>query len=749
MTTTESESEAARWSTHIRPIGFLVAVLLLAIVAASVFLGSETSRRFNDMKTSWIGYADEAGRKSVWISDIRGHFGYGGMIHNFKNYVLRQDPAYRSTMKRDFANLYRTIDAYASSNPTERERVALFAIRDVARVYERQIDRIDSGISRQLDAEAIDAHVRVDDTEALAALKELELIWQEQNASHVSRVVGAISEGEQLTGWVILVVTGMAALVLIIFGLLHQLVRHSLDATHQLFRELFERKRAQDAEKKLARAVEQSPSTIIITDVNGRIEFVNRKFAELTGFGPQEAIGKRPNLLKSGHTTNEAYRQMWEMLKAGREWRGIFKNRKRDGSHYWASTAILPLLDDEGAITNFIGIGEDITEKKMVKEQIARAQKMEAVGVLAGGVAHDFNNVLMAITGNVQLARMGVEDGDSPAEIDESLGHIDLAARRAQGLVRQLLAFARRQPTRSRPIDLHDHLEATIKLLRAAIPTNIALSVAGSAPGLVVEADPTVMDQIIMNLCRNAAEAFGGKAGNIRLSLSVAEAGSKEASELLPSCEGNVVRLIVADDGPGMPEPVRQRVFDPFYSTKPIGKGTGLGLAVVKNAMDDLGGAIALETEPGEGTRFTLAFPLIHGEVPERMAPAELPRGHEAILLVDDEEDVLFTLRRMLTRLGYRIDAYSDPLLARQAFEADPGRFDILVTDMMMPNMNGTELIEVLRQIRPDLPVLLCSAYHTEQGDMESERIWRVEKPVDMAGLSEVLRQMITSGNTR
>lgn len=739
----EPDVDVAHWSARIKPAGMLAALLLLTIVAAMAFLGGETGRRFDDMKTSWIGYADEAGRKSVWISHIRDQFGYGGMIHNFKNYVLRKDHIYREALVQDFEDLRQSLSVYSDSKPSEREAAALLAISVVADMYESRLSLIDEGIAEGLDAETIDGRVRVDDSAALAALKDLEQVWHEQNTSHIARVVQAISDGEQLSGWVIVVVAGIALLVLVIFGLLHQLIRNSLEVTTQLSRELSERKRAQAAEEKLTRAVEQSPSTITITDVEGRIEFVNRKFVELTGFAPGDALGKKPNLLKSGYTTDEAYRQMWEMLKAGQEWRGIFKNKKRDGTFYWASTAILPLVDDDGKIKNFIGIGEDITEKKLVREQIARAQKMEAVGLLAGGVAHDFNNVLMAITGNVQLARMGVEDGDPASEIDQSLGHIELAARRAQGLVRQLLTFARRQPTRPRAVDLHDHLETTVKLLRAAIPANISLSISGSKPGSIIEADPTVLDQIIMNLCRNAAEAFCGKAGNITLALATHEAGSETGLAHLSTARQDVICLSVTDDGPGMPEAVRQRVFDPFFSTKPIGKGTGLGLAVVKNAMDDLNGAIRLESELGQGTCFSLAFPAAECDGIERAQTVELQRGKETVLLVDDEDDVLLTLRRMLSRLGYRVDAYSDPFVARQVFEADPGRFDMLLTDMMMPNMSGTELIDALRLIRPDLPALLCSAYHADQAGEGELAIDRLEKPVDMASLSEMMRSVL------
>ncbi|MEP3276036.1 MAG: PAS domain S-box protein [Stappiaceae bacterium] len=745
-----SEFDASKWRARIRPIGGLCGMLLIAIVGTVTFSGWETSTRFTDMKDSWLAYSEEAERKGVWISDLRGQFGYGGMIHHFKNYVLRRDGAYLRRLEEKMALLNGIIDSYLASQPGKAERDALMKIRRTANLYAARIPEIKQGIVENKAVEQIDALVRVDDREAFAALAQLEQIWQTQRANTLSDVVTAISDGEVLTRNVSTTLVILLILALLIFGLMHALIGQSLKASDRLSLELKARKKAQEAAKKLTRAVEQSPTTIIISDVQGRIEYINKKFVELTGYSHDEVVGQTPRMLKSGHTDDDAYSQIWTTLKERREWRGIFKNRKKDGTHYWASTAILPLVDEEGRITNFIGIGEDVTERKLAREQIAKAQKMEAVGLLAGGVAHDFNNVLMAIMGNVQLARLCAEDAAGQCseieEIDEALGHIEIASKRAQGLVRQLLTFARRQPTKSRRVSIQDQVTEVLELIRASVPANVELRLEGDVGDAAIDADPTVLHQVVMNLCRNAAEALGGENGSIILRVQKRARWSDTVLKSLPPDAKGVVQLDVIDDGPGIPEDIVQRVFDPFYSTKPIGKGTGLGLSVVRNAMEDLNGAVELKTSPGEGTRFSLYFPEMEAAEQAQDVQQILSKGHERILLVDDEEDVLYTLRRMLTRLGYRVDAYSNPLHVLSAFATHPDRYDCLIADFVMPELCGPDLIDSVRKIRPELPAILCSAYHNQPAlNVTGGEVLRLEKPASLYELSSSLRLVLNA----
>ncbi len=669
--------------------GITLAMLLVLMLGLSV----ETARRFRNIKTGWEEYSRAADPRGIWISDIRGYFGYGGMIHNFKNYVLREDPAYEARLRVQTANLLNTIDAYLAANPDAVERDALMRIRAVVLEYARNIDVITADIVLGKTAEQIDADVRVDDSDALAALQTLELHWTNQRRRNLAQIVAALSNGEALIRSQAWIMVGVTGLVLVIAGLIYALMGSALRARTVQLKELKARKSAELAERKLGWAVEQSPASILITDTAGRIEYVNRKFLELTGYSRGEVLGKTPGFLKSGHTPEDAYRAIWTRLADGRPWRGVFKNLRKDGSAYWAETQLLPLLDESGAITNYIGIGEDITEKRHVDQQIAKVQKMEAVGILAGSVAHDFNNVLMTIIGNVELIKLEADEMENPDELLTSVNHIELASRRARAMIQQLLSFARQQPGQPRRLDLHAAILEALELIQVSIPPTIRLRYlqqdGDAALHPTTEMDPTAFFQIVMNLCQNAAEAIADKGGEITLDLAELGPDSAQGLKTLPDNALGTLRLTVRDTGPGMPEKVAAQIFEPFFSTKPVGKGTGLGLAIVRNWVEEAHGHVDLQSTPGKGTCFTLLFPWFRARDRRDQGPAGLQRGHEHLLLVDDEEALLYTIRRMLARLGYRVEAYSDPALALAAFQAAPTSFDAVITDFMMPGMSG------------------------------------------------------------
>ncbi|MCW2308917.1 hybrid sensor histidine kinase/response regulator [Rhodobium gokarnense] len=731
--------------------------LLVSTVLLGLYLGLETNRRLQAIKTSWVQFSEEADRKGAWISEIRGLMGYGGIIHNFKNYVLRKDDAYLERLEEQLVPFHATMRVYRESLPAGEERQALATIEGTIRRYEEKIP-----IARQADREnwpvtETDRLVKVDDTAAIAALVRLEAIWTAKRDDATRDIVTAVGEGERLItmGFLFLFALGVVALVLI--GLLFALLRELQGTVVRLTEELAERRRAEQAERKLSRAIEQSPATIIITDTDGRIEYVNRKFETLTEYSRAEVIGETPRMLRSGNTADETYRRLRLQLLSGKEWRGIFRNRKKSGEHYWVETTILPLKDDDGQIINFISAGEDITEKRRAREQIARVQKMEAVGLLAGGIAHDFNNILTSILGNLHLARL---DAPRDGSLDEELEHAELAAKRAQGLVKQLLTFARRQPATPARLRLAEAIEEDVRLLRASIPVNVGFDVRIADPDITVMVDPSHLNQVMMNLCRNAAEAIGTAKGTISITAETCDRpdpdpGDADAAAVLvdslPADSDRWVRLSVADDGPGMPEDVAGRVFEPFYSTKPVGKGTGLGLSMVATLAREMGSRITLKTGPGEGATFSLYLPQCEALATAESRSAGLPGGRERLLLIDDEVDIVSTYRRILIRLGYQVEAYTEPRVAMAAFAAVPGRFDAVITDMVMPEMSGEEVVEEVRRLRPDCPVLIASAYHPESpGEIAGPHVAFLEKPADPGHFARTLRGLLdaAAGNT-
>lgn len=722
--------------------GVMLAILLVVMLGMSV----ETGRRFRSIEKGWEEYSHAADPRGIWISKIRGYFGYGGLIHNFKNYVLRHDPVYAATLRIQTRNLLQTIDAYLSSVPASDlvERNALLRIRAVVGEYSRNVAIITKDITLGKSAEEIDADVRVDDTAALAALGLLERHWSNRRKNNMAKIMSALSQGEALVRSQAWIMAGLTGLGLLIAGLIYVLMGSALRAHMVELKELEARETAELAERKLGWVVEQSPASILITDTRGKIEYVNHKFLDITGYGRDEVIGHTPALLKSGHTPEAAYRAIWERLAKGEPWRGVFKNLRKDGSAYWAETQLLPLLDKTGKITNFIGIGEDITEKRHVDQQIAQVQKMEAVGILAGSVAHDFNNVLMTIIGNVELIRLEAEDLAAPDSLLVSVHHIELAARRARALIQQLLTFARQQPGRPQRLNLHTAISEALELIRVSTPPTIQLDYHHGATDLATEMDPTALFQIIMNLCQNAAEAIADKGGAITLNLERIAPGGAGGLDDLPRGALGTLRLRVCDTGPGIPERLLAQVFEPFFSTKPVGKGTGLGLAIVRNWVEEAHGQVSVKSTPGKGTCFTLSLPQFTDVDAAHVKPAGLVRGNEHILLVDDEETLLYTIRRMLARLGYQVEAYGDPVLALRAFENAPDSFDAVVTDFMMPHMSGTDLITALRAKRDDFPALLISSYLSDSDVPKSLGfIMCADKPVGLSTLANALRQTL------
>ncbi|WP_457648256.1 hybrid sensor histidine kinase/response regulator [Profundibacter sp.] len=729
---------------RLMPIAVAGAAVLLLILAVMLALSNETSNRFRKIKTGWEEYSHAADPRGLWISEIRGYFGYGGMIHNFKNYVLRQEEIYEETLRAQSRLLLNAISTYQAASPDPVEQDALVRIKRVVEEYSRNIEVIKQGIAEHKSAEEIDALVRVDDSDALRALAVLERHWLDQRQRNLDTIVAALSDGDALVRSLAGVMVLLTALVGLIALMIFALVGSALRSNAAQLKELEARKSAQTAERKLAWVVQQSPASIMITDTHGKIEFANRKLLEMTGYSEEELVGKSPSILKSGHTPEGAYQDIWKRLSQGEPWRGVFKNLRKDGSHYWAATSLLPLLNEEGEITNYIGVGEDITEKRHVDEQIAQVQKMEAVGILAGSVAHDFNNVLMTIIGNTELIKLESEDMDAPEDVRASIEHIEIASRRARALIQQLLTFARQQPGQARRLELHHAVDEALELIRVSTPPTVQIEFKPAVDRVATDIDPTAFFQIVMNLCHNAVEAIGDKGGRIELRLDRISRGTKGGLKKLPKGALGTIKLEIDDNGPGIPQDIQEKIFEPFFSTKPVGKGTGLGLAIVRNWVEEAGGKVHLQSSREAGTCFTLLFPEFEVTESQTEQQSRPQMGHEHILLVDDEEELLYTIRRMMARLGYRVEAFSNPALALHAFRTNPDSYDAVVTDMMMPEMNGAELITALHEIRPELPAMVISSYMVEGSLPEDLKdVVTVQKPVNMVGLAHAMRLTI------
>lgn len=379
--------------------------------------------------------------------------------------------------------------------------------------------------------------------------------------------------------------------------------------------------------------------------------------------------------------------------------------------------------------------------------QLRQAQKMEAVGTLAGGIAHDFNNILAAIMGNIELILFDVPD-TSP--IRNNLDQVLKASHRARKLVRHILSFSRRNSHEKKPVFIQQILNESVDLLRASIPSTVDIVQDICPPVKCVKADSTQIHQVVMNLCTNACYAMQGENGRITMTLAPVRVDEAQAGQDLTGFRpGEYLKLTVSDTGRGMDEHVRKRVFDPYFTTKPQGEGTGMGLAVVHGIVKAHEGVIQVESTPGKGSTFHLYFPVIDLDADTSgNCVRMIPQGSERVLFVDDEEALADIGSKMLQRLGYRVVAETRSVKALETFKNNPEDFDLVVTDMTMPDLTGIQLARKIRMISPDIPIILCTGYHRDINTsiVDNFKINHLMfKPLKIAELADVIRKVIDS----
>ncbi|MHB8910294.1 MAG: PAS domain S-box protein [Syntrophales bacterium] len=487
---------------------------------------------------------------------------------------------------------------------------------------------------------------------------------------------------------------------------------------HQVYqcvwRDITDGKRAEEDRLRLAAAIQQSGEMVVMTDKEGIIQYVNPAFEQITGYACEEAVGKNPRLLKSGKQGFDFYKELWETLTAGVTWKGHFVNKKKDGGFFEEEATISPVKNLSGEITHYVAVKSDVTEQLKTEKQLFQAQKMEAIGTMAGGIAHDFNNILGAISGYTEISLAKIP---SDSRIKYYLEQIHTSCQRAINLVRQILEFSRLTEKERTPISLIPLIKETIKMLREIIPSTIEIRLNAQtdadADADTVLGDATQIYQILMNLCTNAYQAMKDKGGLLEIDLVRIEVGGDTDDKVRGLNPGSYVELIVKDTGEGIDPIIMKRIFDPFFTTKKIGEGTGLGLSVVHGIVRSYNGTIDVESRIGEGSSFHVYLPLLV-EKPEA-SPREPERpdmaGKGRILLVDDEAMLANVTREMLEDRGYTVIARTDSIDALETFRADPGQFDLVITDQTMPDMTGIELAGNVMSIRPDIPVVLCTGF--------------------------------------
>jgi len=520
--------------------------------------------------------------------------------------------------------------------------------------------------------------------------------------------------------------------------------------------DITERKRNEEQMRQLTTAVEQSPSSIIITDTSGNIEYVNPKFKHVTGYERDEVLGKNPRILDSGKTSPEEYQQLWKTITAGKEWRGEFHNKKKNGDLFWELVLISPIKNPAGKITHFLCIQDDITEQKRTEEektllekQLRQSQKMQTIGTLAGGIAHDFNNILQAIHG---YADMCLEAVAPDTLLHSDLQQVLKGTERAKDLVNQILTFSHASDRESKPLQIHLIVKEAVKLLLASLPSSIELRQSIADCGYVL-ADPVEIEQIVMNLCTNSFHAMQQKAGILQISLDVIQT-DKQFHQAHPKLfEKTYIRLAVSDNGCGIAPDIQERIFEPFFTTKKVGEGTGLGLSVVHGIVANSHGDITVTSEPGKGTTFEIYLPQLARD-PEESPDKEnlILQGQGHILFVDDDDAVVSVIGRLVERFGYEVTVRNHSIDALETFRANPDKFDLMITDQIMPEMTGLQLAKKVHRLKPQLPIILMAGFSDNSAKESAQKAGVVEllrKPMTAGKLSETIHRVLQKEQER
>jgi two-component system cell cycle sensor histidine kinase/response regulator CckA len=502
------------------------------------------------------------------------------------------------------------------------------------------------------------------------------------------------------------------------------------------------------SEKELADikfALDES-AIVAITDQRGIIYYVNDKFCEISKYSREELLGQDHRIINSGYHAKEFIRNLWTTIAGGKVWRGEIKNRAKDGSYYWVDTTIVPFLNAEGKPYQYIAIRYDITERKRMEEQFLRAQRMESIGTLAGGIAHDLNNVLSPIMMAVDMLQLKTTDESSRKWLDV----LRTNAERGADMVRQVLSFARGVEGERVALQPKHLIKEIVKILRETLPKSIEISFQIPNDLWIISADATQMHQVLMNLCVNARDAMAD-GGSISIKAENVFIDENYARMHLEAKPGRFVMISVTDTGPGMSPEIQMRIFEPFFTTKEMTKGTGLGLSTALTIVKSHGGFINVYSELHKGSQFTLYLPALDrpGAIDAAVQQTDLPLGNgELILVVDDEQSIREITRGTLETFGYTVLTASDGTEALALYADKKNEIAVVLTDMVMPFMDGPATIRALQRMNPNVRIIAASGLGIGQrageGALEGVSVF-LNKPYSAEKLLKTLAQVLRS----
>jgi PAS domain S-box-containing protein len=493
-------------------------------------------------------------------------------------------------------------------------------------------------------------------------------------------------------------------------------------------------------------AIEQSAEAFIITDRSGKVEYVNPAFETINGYSPEEVKGHTLALINSGKHGSDFFHAIWSTLRSGQVWEGTIINRRKDGSEYPALMTIVPILHD-GEIEFYAAIQQDMSEYEKLEAQFRQAQKMEALGTMVGGIAHDFNNMLAGLLMHIYLVKKHIHNPDlalEKLEMAEQLGY------QAAKMLKDMLIFSRDDQGEKTSLNLNTMLKDSMRMLRVSIPEHIGLNLDVCDQDLSVMCDVTQFQQVMMNLLNNARDAMGEQSdGKIYVRLEHFIPGQDFADNHPDFHHESMAKLSIGDNGSGMPQDVLAKVFDPFFTTKAAGHGTGLGLSMVFGCIQNHGGVIEVESEPGAGTSFHIYLPLI-----EQVAPIDVRENDgvvhgdgELILIADDNEMICKLLVETLESLNYRTLSATDGVEALRLFDENSGQIRLAILDMVMPKLSGHEVGRRIRQSTPELPLMFATGHSEEESVRQDMGIFEnsvlIEKPFKLKSMASGIRALL------
>ena len=556
----------------------------------------------------------------------------------------------------------------------------------------------------------------------------------------------SLSTENAIEKWTVMTVNFMfinSLITLLIAGMLDNL-KTALTREQETAIELREKR------EELMAIFKASPDPVLVYDSLDHVQYLNNAFATTFGWHLDEVKGKKIPFIPEGeqNISRDIY-----LNDIGKDKNAIHFETKRytkDGNLLDISLSASPIKGNKETTVGLVVNMKDTTEFKKIEAQLQQSQKMEAIGTLAGGIAHDFNNILTSILGFSELTLLDLPD-DSKAK--KNISQVIASGRRATDLVRQILTFSRKEPRSLKLIDPHIVVKEVLKMLRSSLPTTVKIEEEIDLECGEVQVDPTQLHQVVMNLCTNAFHAMEDQKGTLQVELQRMEVDMGEAAEDPTALDGPFIVLSVSDTGCGMDQATKERIFDPYFTTKETGKGTGLGLAVIHGIVESFSGFIKVESEPGCGTTFQVYIPARENKINLLLQKTDedgsLPVGTERIMVVDDEDSILDLHEMVLKRLGYKVTAITDSRVALEKIHAHPDQYDLLLSDQSMPNLSGAELSREVLKIRSTMPIILCTGYSSIVSEKDALAIGikkYVKKPVGLKKLAVIIRQVLDEG---